>query len=30
VRAHRVRPRAGAVDGDAAIRTIAEEVSVPR
>jgi MoxR-like ATPase len=30
VLAHRVLPRAGAVDGDAAIRTIAEEVAVPR
>jgi MoxR-like ATPase len=30
VLAHRVLPRAGAVDGDNAIRTIAEEVAVPR
>jgi MoxR-like ATPase len=30
VLAHRVLPRAGGVDGDAAIRTIAEEVAVPR
>jgi MoxR-like ATPase len=28
--AHRVLPRAGGVDGDAAIRSIAEEVAVPR
>ncbi|HET9492395.1 MAG TPA: MoxR family ATPase [Methylomirabilota bacterium] len=30
VLAHRVLPRAGGVDGDAAIRSIAEEVAVPR
>jgi hypothetical protein len=30
VLAHRVVPRPGAVDGDAAIRAIAQEIPVPR